>query len=183
MRLWEAENFEPEIVHCRYRCSCGGHGIHCWSDIAQTRPKRLGSPYSPFDFGRKRQPSVPADEYGAQKRKEAEEAAKILQATPHFLPYRDGELTVADEIARELAKLLRKLQPQVVITHWKESIHSDHTATYHLTHRAIFMAVNPHFDLEGLPPIRSVRLYYAENWEDAEGFLPFRLCGHQRCVR
>jgi hypothetical protein len=35
------------------------------------------------------------------------------------------------------------------------------------------MAANPHFDLEGLPPVRGVRLYYAENWEDAENFRPF----------
>ena len=113
------------------------------------------------------------DEYGAQKRREAEEAAKILKVTPHFLSYRDGELTVSDEIACELANLLRRLQPQVVITHWRESIHSDHTATYHLTRRAIFMASNPHFELEGLPPIRGVRLYYAENWEEEENFHPF----------
>ena len=124
-------------------------------------------------LGEKGNPRLPPDEYGAQKRREAEEAAKILQATPHFLPYQDGELTVADEIARELAKLLRKLQPQVVITHWRGSIHNDHTATYHLTHRAVFIAANPLFDLEGLPPIRGVRLYYAENWEDAEDFRPF----------
>lgn len=124
-------------------------------------------------LGEKGNPQLSPEEYGAQKRKEAEEAAKILQATPHFLPYRDGELTVSDEIARELARLLRELQPQVVITHWRESIHSDHTAAHYLTHRAIFMAANPHFDLEGLPPVRGVRLYYAENWEDAENFRPF----------
>ncbi|GBC99399.1 N-acetyl-alpha-D-glucosaminyl L-malate deacetylase 1 [bacterium HR17] len=113
------------------------------------------------------------EEYGAQKRREAEAAAAVLQVTPHFLPYRDGELTVSDDIACELAKVLRQLQPQVVITHWHGSIHSDHIATHHLTRRAVFMAANPHFDLDGLPPARGMRLYYAENWEDAENFRPF----------
>jgi LmbE family N-acetylglucosaminyl deacetylase len=124
-------------------------------------------------LGEKGDPHLSPDEYGAQKRREAEAAAQILQATPHFLPYRDGELTVGDDIARELAKWLRRLRPQVIITHWRDSIHSDHTATYFLVRRALFLAANPHFDLDGLPPARGMRLYYAENWEDAENFRPF----------
>jgi len=124
-------------------------------------------------LGEKGNPRLSPEEYGAQKRRESEAAAELLQATPHFLPYRDGELTVSDEIAREIAKLLRQLQPQVVITHWRESIHSDHIATHHLTKRAIFMAANPHFEIDGLPPAHGMRLYYAENWEDHENFRPF----------
>jgi LmbE family N-acetylglucosaminyl deacetylase len=124
-------------------------------------------------LGEKGNPHLSPDEYGAQKRREAEAAAQILQAMPHFLPYRDGELTVGDDIARELAKWLRRLRPQVIITHWRDSIHSDHTATYFLVRRALFLAANPHFDLDGLPPARGMRLYYAENWEDAENFRPF----------
>jgi len=96
-------------------------------------------------LGEKGNPHLSPDEYGAQKRREAEAAAQILQVTPHFLPYRDGELTVSDDIARELAKWLRRLRPQVVITHWRDSIHSDHTATYFLVRRALFLAANPHF--------------------------------------
>jgi LmbE family N-acetylglucosaminyl deacetylase len=124
-------------------------------------------------LGEKGNPHLSPEEYGAQKRREAEAAAKLLNATPHFLPFRDGELSVNDDIAGTLARLLRQLQPQVVITHWRDGIHADHTATYHLTRRAVFMAAIPHFDLDGLPPARGVRLYYAENWEDAENFRPF----------
>lgn len=124
-------------------------------------------------LGEKGDPNLSPEEYGLQKRREAESAAQILQATPHFLPYRDGELVVSNEIASEIAKLLRQLQPQVVITHWRDSIHSDHTATHFLTRRAVFMAANPHFELDGLKPVKGVRIYYAENWEDAENFRPF----------
>jgi LmbE family N-acetylglucosaminyl deacetylase len=121
-------------------------------------------------LGEKGSPRLSPEEYGAQKRREAEAAAEILGGVPHFLPYRDGELQATDEVAAELAKLLRTLQPQVVITHWRESIHTDHTAAYHLSRRALFMASNPHFELEGLGRMGWVRLYHAENWEDAEGF-------------
>jgi LmbE family N-acetylglucosaminyl deacetylase len=124
-------------------------------------------------LGEKGNPSLSPDEYGAQKRHEAEEAAQHLRATPHFLPYADGELTASDGVARELAALLRRLQPQVIVSHWRDSIHADHTAAYHLTRRALFMAANAHFDLGELPRLRGARLYYADNWEDAESFQPF----------
>ena len=123
-------------------------------------------------LGEKGHATLSADEYGEQKRREAEAAAELLQATPHFLPYRDGELTVSDDLASEIALLLRKLRPNAIITHWRDGIHGDHTATYHLTRRAQFLAGNRHFDLGGLPPTWAP-LYYAENWEDADNFRPY----------
>lgn len=112
-------------------------------------------------------------EYGAQKRREAEESAAILGATPHFLAYRDGELRTDESTATALAAVLRRLRPSVVITHPAESIHRDHSFTHHLTRRAIFLACIRHFDLDGLPPAPYPRVYYADNWEDARDFQPF----------
>lgn len=112
-------------------------------------------------------------EYGEQKRAEALACAEILQAEQHFLPLRDGELTVCDSTARELAVLFRTLRPSVIITHWRHSIHSDHEATHHLTRRAFFIAANRHFAIRGLPPTRWARTYYADNWEDPQGFVPY----------
>jgi len=125
-------------------------------------------------LGEKGSPRLSTEEYGAQKRREAEAACEVLQVTPHFLPYRDGELIASDEVAREVAVLFRRLQPEVIIAHWRESIHADHIAAHHLAHRAFFMAANPHFDLgEDLPRARWARTVYADNWEDAEGFAPY----------
>lgn len=124
-------------------------------------------------LGEKGHPHLSPTEYGAQKRAEAEEAAQVLGAEPHFLPYRDGELLVSEDVAGELATLLRRLRPEVILCHWRGSIHGDHTAAYHLTRRAAFLACNPHFDLEGLAPMGWARLYYADNWEDAESFEPY----------
>ena len=113
------------------------------------------------------------EEYAAQKQREADACAARLGATQHYLPYADGELPVTDSIAHEIAVLLRRLQPQVIITHWHGSIHLDHTHTYHLTRRAHFMAAIRHFEVDGLPPLRGCRMYYADNWEDPEGFSPY----------
>jgi len=112
-------------------------------------------------------------EYGAQKRSEAEAAAAILRVTPHFLPYRDGELALSDTVAGDLAGLFRRLRPQVIITHWRDSIQSDHIATHELTRRAFVMAGNRHFNLGGAPRAPWARTYFAENWEDPGGFRPY----------
>jgi N-acetylglucosamine malate deacetylase 1 len=124
-------------------------------------------------LGEKGSAKLSADEYGAQKRREALAAAQFLGATAHFLPYRDGELPANDAVAGELALLLRRLQPAVIITHWPGSIHLDHTHTHHLTLRAHFMAAIRHFELEGLPGLRGCRIYYSDNWEDPTDFEPY----------
>lgn len=112
-------------------------------------------------------------EYAAQKRAEAEEAARRLQATPHFFQHADGELHGEETVATELARLLRRLQPQVILTHWPGSIHLDHTNAHHLTLRAHFLAAIRHFDLDGLAPVRGCRLYFTDNWEDPTDFEPY----------
>lgn len=124
-------------------------------------------------LGEKGSVRLSAVEYGEQKRQEALEAAAVLQATVHFLPFCDGELVVEDEVATHLAQLLRRQQPKVILTHWCHSIHADHEATYALTQRAVFMACNRHFELNGLPPMRWARQYFPENWEDPGEFRPF----------
>ena len=126
-------------------------------------------------LGEKGSAKLSPEEYGEQKRQDALASAEGLMASAHFLPYRDGELAVTEDTVRELAVLLRKLQPKVVITHWRESIHNDHIVCHELTRRALFMAAIRHFDLDGLPPIGWTRLYYADNWEDATGFEPYIL--------
>ncbi|MBM3473623.1 MAG: PIG-L family deacetylase [Armatimonadetes bacterium] len=125
-------------------------------------------------LGEKGHPRLSTEEYGAQKRREAEAACEVLRVRPHFLPYADGELAATDEVAREIAVLFRRLQPEAIIAHWRGSIHGDHLAAHHLARRAFFMATNPHFDLGvDLPRARWARTYCADNWEDAEGFEPY----------
>jgi LmbE family N-acetylglucosaminyl deacetylase len=124
-------------------------------------------------LGEKGSATLSADEYAVRKRDEAEEAARLLGATAHYFPYKDGELPVTDEIARELALLLRQLQPAVIITHWPGSIHLDHTHTHHLTLRAHFMAAIRHFELDGLPRAAGCRTYFSDNWEDPTDFDPY----------
>ena len=61
-----------------------------------------------------------------------------------------------------------------VLCHWKNSSLCDHAAASEIAVRASFFASLPTFPLHGVPaPISE--LYYAENWEDMEGFIPYTI--------
>jgi LmbE family N-acetylglucosaminyl deacetylase len=118
-------------------------------------------------------PRLSPEAYGAQKRREAAAVAEALGAEVRFGPYRDGELPDDEETRRWVADVIRDVRPTLVITHWRESIHKDHARTHAIVKDAVLLA-----SLEGVrtahPAHRGVRgVWYAENWEDAEGFHPY----------
>ncbi|GLC27786.1 PIG-L deacetylase family protein [Roseisolibacter agri] len=111
--------------------------------------------------------------YGAQKRREATAVAGAMGAEVRFGPWKDGELPNDDEARRWVADAIRDVRPTHVVTHWRESIHKDHAATHAVVKDAVLLA-----SLAGVrtahPPHRGVRsVWYAENWEDADGFRPY----------
>lgn len=118
-------------------------------------------------------PKLAPAEYAAQKRREAEAAARALGAEVRFAPYRDGELPDNEEARRFVADVIREVKPTHVITHAKNSIHKDHATAHRLVVDSVLLAALPGVELDH-PAHRGVRaVYYAENWEDAEGFEPY----------
>lgn len=118
-------------------------------------------------------PKLPAEQYAAQKRREAEEAARELGAELIIGPYSDALLPNDDGARRFVVDVIRRVQPDYIITHWKNSLHKDHANTYAIVKDAVLMA-----ELEAVrtehPPYRGLRgVYYAENWEDEEGYKPY----------
>ena len=116
--------------------------------------------------------SSPAD-YGAQKKREAEAAAKILGAEVLFGPFTDGELPNDDHLRRHVADAIRQVKPTHIVAHWEHSIHKDHVAAHDATVDAVLLA-----SLAGVksswPVHRGVRrVLFAENWEDKENFAPY----------
>ncbi len=111
--------------------------------------------------------------YGAQKRREAESAARVVGAEVLFGPYKDGELPNTEEVRLYVAEIIRQVQPSHIITHWRSSIHRDHANTHNIVNDAVLLA-----SLEGVvtnyPRHRGVKaIYFTENWEDPEGFRPY----------
>jgi N-acetylglucosamine malate deacetylase 1 len=118
-------------------------------------------------------PKLSPELYGAQKRREATEAAKALGAEPMFGPYRDGELPNDEESRRFVARVIRQVRPTHVFTHARNSMHKDHAATHAIVDDAVLLASLEGVDLNE-PAWRGIRgIWYAENWEDAEGFTPY----------
>ena len=121
--------------------------------------------------GEKGHPKKSADEYEKQKRDEAMAAAEVVGAELYMLPYRDGELPVSEEVKFAICDVIRDCQPDVILTHWKHSMHKDHIAASQLVPDAMFYSGVPAF--ERILPAHPVKsLYYLENWEDYDTFTP-----------
>ena len=120
--------------------------------------------------GERGHPRLSPSEYKKQKIAEGEAFATAIGADFMVLDHSDGFLPDTDEVAVELATIIREKQPDTIITHWKNSIHSDHEHAARLAERARFLAGLP---LDHELPRHSVRTFlHAENWEDMEGFHP-----------
>ncbi len=145
------------------------------SGAVLARHKRLGHRIVllHLTLGEGGNPKLTPEAYGAQKRREALEAAKALGAGAIFGPYQDGLLPNDEAARRYVAGVNRQVKPTHVITHWKNSIHKDHSAAYAITVDALLLA-----ELDavktGSEPWRGVRgIWFTENWEDPEGFKPY----------
>jgi LmbE family N-acetylglucosaminyl deacetylase len=116
-------------------------------------------------------PRLSGQEYARQKYEEAHHAAQVLEAEARFLPYADASLPYNDEVAYQIADVIREVRPQVVLTHWRGSFHSDHVNTHHNTMRALFLAALPAIERTH-PPHSPGTMLFPENWEDMEDFDP-----------
>jgi N-acetylglucosamine malate deacetylase 1 len=70
-----------------------------------------------------------------------------------------------------ICDVIREAQPKVIVTHWRGSMHKDHTAAADNLPDALFYAALPAFQ-RALPPHRVGRCYFGENWEDLRGYEP-----------
>jgi LmbE family N-acetylglucosaminyl deacetylase len=90
--------------------------------------------------------------------------ARLGIEPPIFLGYQDGELDQVplDEAARAVARLIRQLQPLVVITHGPEGGygHPDHIAVSAFATRGFDLAGDPALPQVDEPPLMPAKLYY-----------------------
>ena len=124
-------------------------------------------------LGEKGNRKLSAAEYGRQKKAEAEAVAAALGAEVMFGPWKDAELPDDEAARRWVAGAIRRARPDLVITHWRASMHRDHATAHRIANDAILLAA---LDVDGIDgePWRGVRsVWYAENWEDKPGFEPY----------
>ncbi|SDT09044.1 PIG-L deacetylase family protein [Microlunatus soli] len=126
-------------------------------------------------YGERGHPRMTPDDYRVQKVDEGKAFADAIGAEFHVFDISDGFLEVTDEVAGRLAALIRETTPDVLIAHWNRSIHRDHEHAAQLAERARFLASLPTDDgtLPTDAPRHGIgRFLHAENWEDADGFVP-----------
>lgn len=112
------------------------------------------------------------EDYRKQKHAEAKAFTDMLNGISIVLPYDDGTLTNTDTIKFEVADLIRKYKPDILITHWKQSMHKDHETTHLIVNDAQFYAGLPGFIRKDSAHF-AAGPYYAENWEDPTDFQPY----------
>jgi LmbE family N-acetylglucosaminyl deacetylase len=107
--------------------------------------------------GERGHPEKPAEIFAPQVEGEMEQAAAILgvrQEWPGIL----APLPAPEQVRSAIEDVMRRLQPDAIITHWRGSWHPSHVRA----HQAVLLAVEK---LEPGPAI-----LYAENCEDLTGF-------------
>ncbi|WII36578.1 PIG-L deacetylase family protein [Paenibacillus thiaminolyticus] len=111
-------------------------------------------------------------EYREQKVNEAKAFAEMLGGEAIVFDTPDGELQDNDENRLKVCDVIREVRPNIIITHFKNSMHKDHMTTHRIVNDARFFAGLPSFQRE-LPAFFASKLYYAENWEDAVDYKPY----------
>lgn len=137
------------------------HEVNCGKKVAMCH----------LTLGEKGNSRMDAADYAAQRREEVRAAADVIGAQCYVLPWCDAELPVSDEVKYAIADVIRDCKPGAIITHHFKSIHKDHVNCNLNVPDAMFYA--------GLATIKTGKdphycpaLYFAENWEDKEGYKP-----------
>lgn len=163
---------EPKLQHI---LAIGGHAgdmdLTAGAVIAKYTMEGHKATFLHLTPGEKGHPKLSPDDYAKQKIEEAHRFADIVGADVRFLAYKDAELPVNDEVKYQVADIIREVKPTVLITHWRGSIHVDHTNTHHIVNDARFYAGLKTIE-RALPAHYAGPLYYADNWEDPHDFVP-----------
>ncbi len=111
------------------------------------------------------------EEYGKQLEMEMPTVAEAMGAKSHWMGYIAGNLPSEDVIKKDLCKLIREEKPDIIITHWRGSLHPRHVLTHDAVLEAVKMAADRDYDTNQEPHTVDY-VYFGENCEDLYGFIP-----------
>jgi LmbE family N-acetylglucosaminyl deacetylase len=113
---------------------------------------------------------IPVQHYGEMQRAATEKAARLLGLESIFLTYPDAQIPYNEESTLAVCDAIRRYKPDVIVTHWNGSWHKDHQNCYLIVRDAVFYAGLATL-VRSLPPHSVSKVYYADNWEDANNFV------------
>jgi LmbE family N-acetylglucosaminyl deacetylase len=114
----------------------------------------------------------PAEEIAAIRRNEAAKAAQMIGADYMCAEFRDMAIFNDDPSRRRVTELLRRTQPDIVLTSSPVDYHCDHEATSILVRDSCFAAPAPNYQAGTAAPLRKIpHLYFMDPDEgrDREG--------------
>jgi len=108
-------------------------------------------------------PTLPRAEIRALRLKEAQAAANVIGAKFHFAGGEDLEVTYNDEYRRRAVRVMREVNPAIVITHPPMDYLVDHEETSRLVRNAAYIGPVPNYDCgsSANPTSKIPHLYYA----------------------
>lgn len=107
------------------------------------------------------------------RRAESDAVAALLGIEYDILNHRDGRLLPTVEARFELIALIRRFQPDLILTHRPNDYHPDHRATSTLVCDAAYMVIVPHI-VPDVPALRinPVIAYLSDNFQKPIPFQP-----------
>jgi N-acetylglucosamine malate deacetylase 1 len=79
---------------------------------------------------------------GLVRRREATAACQVLGAKPHFLDYDHAKLAADEATLDAVSTWLKKVQPDIVVTHWPLDTHPNHHVTSSLVWQSYLRGAN-----------------------------------------
>lgn len=109
----------------------------------------------------------------AIRRAESDAVAELMGIDYEILSNRDGRLLPTLEARFELIGLIRRYQPDLILTHRPNDYHPDHRATSTLVCDAAYMVIVPHIVPE-VPALRvnPVIMYLSDHFQRPQPFTP-----------
>jgi LmbE family N-acetylglucosaminyl deacetylase len=104
------------------------------------------------------------------RRKEALDAARLMDAEFYPLGERDLRINFNDMVLMKITECVRKVDPLIVFTHAHEDYMADHEITSRLVRAACFCAPIPnYFTYSAMPEQRTSGVPYLYYWSPLEG--------------
>ncbi|MCD6564235.1 MAG: PIG-L family deacetylase [Thermoproteales archaeon] len=124
--------------------------------------------------------SIPPEKLKEIRHKECLESAKIIGAEPIFIGYRDAHLEYNMNSILEVVKVIRRIKPNIVITHALDEYHKDHRNTSMIVRDAVFIAGLPTLEVEGEPHVVDSLYFYGKGlktdiYVDISDYLEYKI--------
>lgn len=86
---------------------------------------------------------VPPEQFAVQRHAEATRAATVIGTEYECLQAADGYVAATPELRGKLLETIRRVRPNLILSHWPDDYHADHRATGELVTDCSWFAASP----------------------------------------